>query len=163
MISYLAPYHSWWKCTETLSGVSFFYYVIWRSRKWAKRYSVSKRIWTLTRPGTSTWGVFRHVSAKLKEVKFYELRNVHYNCSSIMFWILRCQERSGLIENCKDIEICQWTASFGFETASKETTYLWKLYYLASTEHLIVFECQVVHINVELYFNFISVISICCI
>jgi len=46
------------------------------AESWCKRYAISKQPWDINQAWDLYLGVFRKISTKLKEVKFYELRNV---------------------------------------------------------------------------------------
>lgn len=80
MINYLAPYHKMMESVpETMNEISFYQgYAsdLLEAESWTKRFAISKCTYDINQAWDLYLGVFRRISAKLKEVQFYELRNV---------------------------------------------------------------------------------------
>jgi len=80
MINYLAPYHKMMENQpETMNEIAFFQgYAsdLQEAEQWSKRYQLTKSNSDINQAWDIYLGVFRRISAKIKEVQYYELKNV---------------------------------------------------------------------------------------
>jgi FKBP12-rapamycin complex-associated protein len=80
MINYLAPHHKMMETVpETMNEIAFYQgYAsdLLEAESWCKRYQVSKNISDINQAWDIYLSVFKRISAKQKEVQFYELKNV---------------------------------------------------------------------------------------